>query len=251
MGAAATYDRILFRDLRLYSDSGFTTANGITLSNGQATRHRIHVANCDFGTAVVSPYTAHTNDINHRYGSGGYGQWTFNNGLFTAATLINGTISNTVGTFYKFGNFQRAISGSNTHKVIAATGNLTFETTTVDVSPSLKMSPSNTTYKLMSHLGIRGSGFLCAVSANDIPTISTKVNIDNTYNGNAPRLIIHQNSALGMANDAIATANLLVNGSFQTLSITLGTMPADGVLEAYVDCDGTVGTVVVDTADAS
>lgn len=135
----------------------------------------------------------------------------------------------------------------------ATPARIAYETTTVDVSPSLKMTPVTSLTKLESGAGVPGRGFMIRVLNTEQPTISVKVRKDGTYNGNAPRLILKGNGALGIGTDDVVLDTLSVGAdTWETLS---GQIPVpvtdDGAVEVVVDCDGTAGNVFVDTLTVS
>lgn len=67
-----------------------------------------------------------------------------------------------------------------------------------------------------------------------------------TYGGSQPRLMVKENQSIGITADTVlATASNAANGAFQTLSGTIPTPTANGVIEVYVDAD-TNGFVNVD-----
>lgn len=130
-------------------------------------------------------------------------------------------------------------------------GTVFYETTTVDVSPSVKMTPNNASFKLESGLGIAGFGFLAPVDSSGVITTSIKVNVDGSYNGAAPRLIVKANPAIGINADTVIATHPGGTGSFSTLSGPAPAVTGKGVLEFVVDCDGTAGNIYVDTFTVS
>ena len=68
-----------------------------------------------------------------------------------------------------------------------------------------------------------------------------------TYNGSNPRLVVSKNTTLGISENTTISTHTGNNGDWQLLK---GNIPAtyfDGVVECYVDCDGTVGFIAVDS----
>ena len=157
-------------------------------------------------------------------------------------------------TGFAFTNMNNA-SGYNTTYLAAGTravdstikGNIS-ETT----SPSERLTPRSTTLKLRS-----GSKFV-ALDANQSTTVRVRVRKSDTihgdnetYNGSAPRLILKRNGAMGINSDMVIDQLDAVSNEFLTLFGTTQTVTDAGVLEFYVDCDGTTGWVNVDNWTAN
>lgn len=126
-------------------------------------------------------------------------------------------------------------------------GTIERETTTVQTgSSAIKMTPSSAADKLISH------SFFVAVQDGQTVTVSAYVREDASYNGARARLIVKANPACGIASDTVLdTATASSDGAWEQLSGTTAAVDADGVLEFYVDCDGTAGNLFVDTLAAA
>jgi hypothetical protein len=107
-------------------------------------------------------------------------------------------------------------------------------------SPSEVLVPNNATGKLPS--GSKKFG----VANGNSATVSVWVRKSATYNGNEPRLILKRNIVGGVSSDQVLAT--LSGGTEEWLELTASTptVTDDCVLEVYVDCDGTAGTVNVD-----
>ena len=141
------------------------------------------------------------------------------------------------------------VSGS--HVTIKFPGTLRTDTTFwVTASPSLRLTPRVATVKLDS-LGWNG-GWFAPVAAGQAATISLKIRksvaFDGAvYDGSQPRVLVKSNYSLGIASDTVlATATNAANGAWETLNGTTAAASQAGVLEFFVDCDGTTGWVNVD-----
>lgn len=87
-----------------------------------------------------------------------------------------------------------------------------------------------------------------AVEKNEFTTVYVYVKISSTYKGNKPRLMVSRNYALGISEDLMLDEHRIAPGGWQFMVGTIPTpLPADGVLEFYVDCDGTTGFVLIDS----
>ncbi len=126
-------------------------------------------------------------------------------------------------------------------------GTVAYETGTVDVTPSIKLTPTSATLKLDTAGGVPGEGFQVPVDSGGTPTVSIKIQKDGSYNGNAPRLVLKANPALGVDADTVLGTFSGGSGSWQTVSGACPAASVNGVYEVVVDCDGTAGNVFVDT----
>lgn len=109
-------------------------------------------------------------------------------------------------------------------------------------SPSERVTPSSSTYKLYSATKQK------RVSNGSTATFSVYIRKSVVgdvggfaYGGAQPRLILKANPAAGIASDVVLQTAAASNGTWEQLSGTSATVTDDAVLEAYVDCDGTSG----------
>jgi len=108
-------------------------------------------------------------------------------------------------------------------------------------APSQKLTPNSASGKLQSSV-FRKPG-------NDGGTVTIEVAVrkNASYNGNQPRLILKANAAIGIGTADIVCDTMTVGlSTWETLTYTTGTLTDDGILEFYVDCDGTAGAINVD-----
>jgi hypothetical protein len=135
------------------------------------------------------------------------------------------------------------------HKTFTPRGISQIETTTVDVSPSQKLSPLEAVgTPFDSHALIVGWGFLVPVLSGQAVTVSVKVQKDGSYNGTTqPQLVQLANDQIGVAADVVLATLSVGAGTFETLSGTTAAASADGVQEFIVRVYGTAGNVFVDT----
>lgn len=240
------------RSMRAYGDTTFAQPKGMQFTHTVVgCFFNVRIDTSDFGTASGLWVTHSTADI--VFNSGSFApiiQLTLIKAVLGSATKVSGfTTSNAAYTSWI--RYERYQGTATNHKTDLLEGSLAYETTTVDVSPSLKMTPTSASMKLRSNGGEVGRGFLVFVNSGDAPTIAAKVQKDAAYNGNPPRLMLMANAALGFDTDTVLATCPAGSGSWQTLiSATLAAVTDDGVLEAYVDCDGTAGNCFVDTAVA-
>lgn len=246
--------RFTFRNCQFAGTTTYSQPSAVFMSPNGTNGHLIacdwRFENCTFGVAT-GIYVAHvTADLNF-VNTWTYGQcyitWTFVGCTLGSTTEVaNNFSANEVmeGSYLRFQNHD----ASTVMKTLTPIGSLTRETTTVDVSPSLKMTPLSATRKLDSAANQRGLGtFMVRVLSGATKTPTVKVQKDGSYNGNAPRLILKSNPAVGILVDTVLDTHSVAAGSFETLTGTTAAATADGVFEFVVDCDGTAGNVFVDT----
>lgn len=161
----------------------------------------------------------------------------------TTQTTLNGTVNSS--------NFDGLISlnhdqvkGSNRRWMTF--GTLSTDTTIFnDTSPSVRMTPINASQKM------QGPFKIVPVTDGTTVTVSAYVRKstagDGTaYNGNQPRLMVRANSAVGIDSDTVLDTMTAAAGTWEELTGTTITVDSDGVLEFFIDCDGTTGWVNVD-----
>jgi hypothetical protein len=113
-------------------------------------------------------------------------------------------------------------------------------------SPSERLTPQSTTLKLRS-----GSKFV-ALNQGEFATISvfarrSRLDVNGAaYNGNPPRLMLKRNGAMGMDNDVVLARLYSLSNNFSKLQGVTPVVTDAGVLEFYVDCDGTEGWINID-----
>lgn len=128
------------------------------------------------------------------------------------------------------------------HRIFLFEGTIASEVTIRNTASgfSWKMTPTSADKKLR----LLPMNFKLTVLANKEVTINVYVRKDGTYNGNAPRLVLMGGILTGIASDVIDSLTVGVD-TWEQLEVK-GTPSEDGVLEFYVDCDGTAGNVYVD-----
>lgn len=232
------------RDYKAYGDTTQAQSFGLNLS-GATGYAEVRIDKGDFGTASGVWVTHSSADINVA-GNRQLIRCVINNTKLSSATPFIFTYAGLVayGSYLAFQKFQQT---ATSHKCVLLEGSLFYETGTVDVSPSLKMTPAHATRKLKSNAGVFGRGFLVPVLNGSSPVVSLKVQKDASYSGNAARMVLLGNPALGQVGDSVLATHSAGSGSFQTLSATLPVATDDGVWEVIIDCDGTAGNIFVDT----
>ena len=117
-------------------------------------------------------------------------------------------------------------------------------------APSERLTPSSNSIKLKS-----GSKFV-ALNANERTLIKVYVKKSNAsngsiYNGTAPRLMLRAAPHMGIPADIVMVQLNTAPAGFELLTASTPAVTDSGVLEFYVDCDGTVGWINVDNWSAT
>lgn len=170
----------------------------------------------------------------------------------TEATFRNCTINDSIvisgqSNLLAYSEFTSAIkfdklnSTSGNHRTYKRYGQTQADQSTFrTAAPSEALLPNTASLKLPS-----GSKKF-AVASGTTATVSVYVRKSATYNGNQPRLIVKANSIAGITTDTVLDTMSVGTGTWEQLTGTTATVSDDCVLEVYVDCDGTAGTVNVD-----
>jgi hypothetical protein len=235
-------------DLRLVScslngDTSFSTTNGIGFATDDM-RARITLVNCSF-SQVSGIKTAHTYDIAFNANAGDrQAAWVYAyNCLFGAAYIL----SNMANLNRAFGMWSGLYSMKHNqtagdHRRYLPMGTAQTETAIYrSAPPSERLSPASAGIKLES------GGYRRAVSSGQALNVQVWVRKDASYNGADPRLRVRANLAIGISDDSTLATFSGAADAWVLLSATSPTATGDdGVMEFYVDCDGTAGSVYVD-----
>lgn len=214
-------------------DSTFTVGNGIFVQGNGS----VHIYNSTFGTNVT-----HTSQDVSSQNNGAYRIYFYN------CTLASSSQSNiqTGGSNAQSGHFLHRNGQTTSHKSYFSFGTITSDVTTRHTASgfSWKMTPNNASVKLILPGPTRSDAFRVPVNSGSLVTIKAFVQKDGSYNGNAPRLVMSGGPTQGISSNVIASLSVAA-GNWEELTVT-GTPTEQGVIEFYVDCDGTAGNVYVD-----
>jgi hypothetical protein len=180
------------------------------------------------------------------------GSYLFNNSILGATPLGASGITNiyqpytTKNTGFAFTNLNK-IAGNNVSYY--AHGSIYLDSTIfADTSASERLVPNTTTAKLKS-----ASKFV-ALNTGDYTSVVTYVRKSTLsggdsadYNGSSPRLILKRNPSMGINNDIVLATLDYYSTAFEKLNGLTPVVTDNGVLEFYVDCDGTQGWINVDS----
>lgn len=232
---------LTFRLMTLSGDSSFATNVGLAY-NSSSEPSQIRIENSTFGQAS-GIFVAHaTSDIDlDPTGVQPKGcELTLVNVLLDKTTLANQSSWKTNSAI----RYQRVQQVTNTHKTVyPALGTVEYDTSVFhNAAPSEKLSPSGATVgqKLCSK-----SRFKVAVSGVPV-VIGVWVRKSAAYTGNAPRLILKANPALGILDDIVAATHAAAADTWEQLTYTTAAPSENGAVEFYVDCDGSAGAVYTD-----
>jgi hypothetical protein len=125
------------------------------------------------------------------------------------------------------------------HESYTRLGKRSTDTTLSAGNVAEKLTPYSATDKFKS-----GSKFVSINDGNDV-TVKLNVAVSNDYNGNNPRLIIKKNSSIGIPQDHILYT-IPKTTTYTAVTATTPVVQGNGIMEFYVDCDGTIGSIYVD-----
>lgn len=112
---------------------------------------------------------------------------------------------------------------------------------------SWKLTPNSATQKLVAPGPSWYDGFRTAILANNLVTITVWLQKDASYNGNQPRLVIQGGILAGVGSVGADVTAAMTGGTGAWEQVTVTATPTEaGVIEYYVDCDGTAGNVYMD-----
>lgn len=225
---------IIFDTCTFNADASFATTNGII--NNASSYVKIYLLNCEFGSG-----TAHTNDIN--CGNTALVECYAINTNLLSATEISTPTTLSHGSFIKsHKNDQSSTTFKNTYRIGTIQSEQTIRHTASGFS--WKLTPSSTINKLILPGPTIFDTFKAAVNASSQVTITAYVYKDSSYDGNAPRLVILGGIIGGVASD-VTDSLTVAHSNWEQLSVQ-ATPNEAGVIEYYIDCDGTAGNVYVD-----
>ena len=239
--------RVLIDSSYFWGGATLVQNYGIQSANDQNKVDSLYISNTQFG----KDYTGGTSNfglsvINNAF-SRGYNMVMYNCNFNSSTETSNNTTY--LPVYYVAvpisinHNQTYGINKSWTNAGTRLTDTVIFNT----ASPSLKLSPSSTTFKLESPM-VRipvNSGGTCNVSVKVRKSISTDAGGAN-YNGNQPRLMFRYNFFNSVTGDTVGATMTAALGNWETLTYTTPAFTTDCVAEFFVDCDGNVGWVNVD-----
>lgn len=235
-------------DCVLAGDATFGQAAGISLQSTVSHYGPWRLDNCTFGVG-----TAHTTaDFTVTSLGQSTLDWTLNNCVLASATEFAAAFLAAATTLGRSVIRRHRKDGvTNVHEAFYPNfGTVAYDTATVrSAGASEKLSPtvgSSAIVKLRSNVATY------PVASGKKITFSAYVQKDASYNGNAPRLVLLANPALGIDTDVVLDTLSVGSGSWELLTgqMTLVAEEA-GAVQAVVECDGTAGAAYVDDWSAA
>lgn len=223
------------------SETGYVQITNVQFSGAESGAGIYRFYGCDFST-VTGNRIAATTDLNPTGGSVRY-HILVSGGSFNGSTDIAATVLEAGSTLA----IQRrdGTPGANSYRMFGY-GQIDYETTTTgDASPAMKMTPEHARRRFQSQR------MAYPVASGKQITFSVKVRKDGSYNGDAPRLVLKANGALGVDKDVVLDTHSAAVDTWETLTGQSAAAEEDGVLEVVVDCNGTAGSIYVDDFSAS
>lgn len=237
--AIANSGRYIFDSPTLHASTAFSTGIGLYIQSGYS---HITVMGGDIGTASGIKTTHLTADVSVSFSN-----------LQSSVELINTKLGSGTEVFVQTTEperhnyprnrirIQRKDQTNAQHKTVTAIGDVEYDATTGSTAlPCVKMTPKHATLKLECDL------IVAKVLNGGTATVTAKVLQTAAYNGAAPRLRYRRNDAIGITADGTIDTHNGTDDVYDTLTGTTPTATDDGVVEVYVDCDGTAGIVRVD-----
>jgi hypothetical protein len=235
--------KIVFDNLLCDGQASHPSGTGFNLTGPQSwSLVDITFESCSIGATV-----GHTNADFDLAVSPTYGlnyQIKARNTIFSAAA-VNWVINGAPGGYQHEDGYVASIRDDQTsgqHRVFRTRSSELCEADTSvfnSAAPSEKITPATAARKARS--GYKQF----AVAAGVTYAVSVYVRKDAAYNGNQPRLIARRNDSIAVTADTVVDTFAGGTGSWEQLTGNI-TPTYDGVLECYVDLDGTAGYVNVD-----
>jgi hypothetical protein len=228
------------RNVNVAGDTTFASTIGIRFNQANC-YYRSRLDGCTFGV-VAGIKTAHTTADIQCTGTNQWIELTLVNTNLASATEIANQLTNPIGQ--SFFRYERVDGTTNVHKTIwPMKGTVAYDTVTYrTASPSEKLTPSGASAGNKLTTSVKRA----PVAGGASIAISCYVRKDGTYTGNAPRLMMRANGALGFTADVVVATFSAAADTWQQLSGTTAVASENGVVEFYVDSDGSAGNVYVD-----
>jgi hypothetical protein len=226
-------------------DSTFASARGFQNSANNFVVARFD--NCTFGVASGIFVTHSTADINLVATSATARaiDLTLNNVTLASATEVENQASQ---AGYSAVRYQRVDGATGVHKVeYPALGTVSLDTVTFrTAAPSEKLAPTGAS----SAVKLESAPRRKRVALGGTVSITAYVRKDGSYNGNAARLVVRANPAIGIDNDTVLDTHTAAADTWEALGGVTPAAEEAGVVEFFVDCDGTAGAIYVDDTAA-
>lgn len=217
-------------------DSSFGQPAGVLCSTGVLIDIRLET--CTFGVASGIKVAHSTGDFDFNSVKR-LVRLSFWNCNIASSTRFANTTNLVDGSY--FAETKKNQTAGSHQKQLLKRGTVAIDTSTVHTSTaSQKLTPSTAT-----GLKLQSGPKRAQVGNGNTVTFSAWVRKDGSYAGAAARLVLRANPALGITSDTVLATAAAAANTWEQLSGTSASVTDNGVLEAYVDCDGSAGNVYV------
>jgi hypothetical protein len=221
----------------IVSNAGVTLLAPIGLSFASDT-HPVTIDNSTFG--VSSQFG--TADVSVRT-TNNYVNAVFRNCLFNSTNKIVNTSTMTYGSKIGSAKHQQTVGNHITYK---PQGTVSLDSVIYRLSsPSARLTPNSTTVGLRSEIKKTSVG-IGKVATFSVYIRKSVVGDGANYNGSQPRLVLKADPSIGILSDTVLATASGVNGVWEKLTGTTIAPTDNGVLQIYVECDGTTGFCNID-----
>jgi len=242
---APSSSNMVFKDCAVHGDTSYSTPRGMQIYASNSLLSGMQIINSDFGTPSGIKASHSTADIGYSSPSGTrdfFFDLVARDSAFGSATVLDGRARWLDGSHLSLQRWDGYGGITNHHKSWYAYGTVEIDSSTYrTAAPSEKLTPDGG-----SGNKLKSSPKRVAVDTSTTVTPHVWVYKSAAYNGAQPRLIVHDNAALGIDADSVLDTATGGTGSWEELTGTTATVTDNGVLEFVVDCDGTAGVVYTD-----
>lgn len=218
----------------LDGEASYSATAGIYLAIGAST---IILKNCSFG--AVTGFT--TADIRNYLSTSAMHNLVAYNCIFGSSTKVSSMSAVDFRSQIHLHKYNQLDSHKNFYKYGNAESEETIRNTASGFS--WKLTPLFTDRKLVFPGPTQNHVFQAQVQANETYDVGVYILKDSSYNGNAPRLMLLGGIVAGV-DDEVSSLTVGAD-TWELVSVNI-TPTESGVIQFYVDCDGTAGSVYVD-----
>jgi hypothetical protein len=239
LGAGGIFMNVRVTNLTTRGDASRSSAEAILISSGMGMIDTCF-DNCSFGATTAHTTAVLASGTSTGDADGLICSLRFRNCNFNSNTLVSNLPAGLKrGSWIAYEKHDTA----PIHRRLIDTGWITIENTTFHAAaPSEKVAPSIATTTRRMKSTVR----LLKIDGSATRTVSVWVYKDGSYAGSQPRLIALANPALGWNSDQVLDTMSGGASSWEELTGVTSVAGADGVVEVYVDCDGSAGAIYAD-----
>lgn len=253
-GAGGVHSRALFSNLTVFGCTTNLSASSSSywrISSGKINGHATYSSANGIGVGAGGLIVLINTNVGvgaaHTTGDIGLGSVGAKVLLYNSVLGSSTEVSSPTSMAIQSGVYSSKHDGSvTTFKIWYMAGIITSENTIRHTASgySWKLIPVLASWKLRFPGPTPFDSFKAAVVASAAVTVTAWVRKDSSYNGNAPRLVLVGGYIGGIAADVVDSLSVGAD-TWEQLSVS-ATPNEAGVIEWYVDCDGTAGSIYVD-----